>query len=522
MSSQRCRTALAATIMTGVLVGMGADAIANEVARGRVFEDLNNNGLFDEGEPGIAGVAVSNGRDVVLTDDEGRYELPVGDDTIVFVTKPRGFAVPLDENNLPQFYYIHKPEGSPDYYYPGVEPTGPLPESIDFALTRVEESNRFTVIAIADPQPRTYQELVYYEDRVLSELVGTDARFAIVLGDIMYDHLNLFDWYKGKVGAVGIPFYHVIGNHDLNFDAPDHRTAGETYQSHFGPENYSFQSGDVHFVAMNSIKWHGREQRGYHTALDEDQLEWLTNDLAHVDPDMAVVIAMHTPLYNLRSGRRMPGLDTVLELVRDRPAVLSINGHTHVVIRHTFTAEDGWEGEGHFEEVNAVTASGAWWSGPTDPFGIPISIQNDGTPPGYTLIDFDGPSFLVRYKAAGYPADHQMRIFAPNEYTTGEDPSRTLLANIYYAPKDSVVEYRLNGGEWRPMEYRRQHDPLARWIYDTPAKQGQPWLRAVEAWHMWEATVEDEMPRRRANRWEVRATLPDGQVLTGGRIFSPQ
>jgi hypothetical protein len=33
---------------------------------------------------------------------------------VVFVVKPSGWMTPVDENNLPQFSYVHKPAGSPD------------------------------------------------------------------------------------------------------------------------------------------------------------------------------------------------------------------------------------------------------------------------------------------------------------------------------------------------------------------------------------------------------------------------
>ena len=35
------------------------------------------------------------------------------DDAIVFVIKPRGWRTPLSAERLPQFYYIHAPEGTP-------------------------------------------------------------------------------------------------------------------------------------------------------------------------------------------------------------------------------------------------------------------------------------------------------------------------------------------------------------------------------------------------------------------------
>ena len=55
---------------------------------------------------------VSNGRDVTTTDSHGRYELPAFDNMTVFVTQPRGYQVPVDEDNVAQFFYHHLPEGS--------------------------------------------------------------------------------------------------------------------------------------------------------------------------------------------------------------------------------------------------------------------------------------------------------------------------------------------------------------------------------------------------------------------------
>ena len=44
--------------------------------------------------------------------------------TILFVIKPRGWRTPLTDDMLPQFYYIHKPHGSP----PG--PRSPSPRAL--------------------------------------------------------------------------------------------------------------------------------------------------------------------------------------------------------------------------------------------------------------------------------------------------------------------------------------------------------------------------------------------------------
>src|SRR5690606_20025686 len=71
---------------------------------GVVFEDGNGNGLRDDGEAGIAGVAVSNGRDVVRTDAEGRYALPMAPGQTIFVVKPAGWRAPDGADGLPAFW----------------------------------------------------------------------------------------------------------------------------------------------------------------------------------------------------------------------------------------------------------------------------------------------------------------------------------------------------------------------------------------------------------------------------------
>lgn len=36
-----------------------------------------------------------------------------GGAVIIFITKRRGFATPVNDAQIPRFYYIHQPDGSP-------------------------------------------------------------------------------------------------------------------------------------------------------------------------------------------------------------------------------------------------------------------------------------------------------------------------------------------------------------------------------------------------------------------------
>ncbi len=71
---------------------------------GIVFEDRDGSGKPGAANPGLAGVLVSNGREVAVTDADGRYSLPLPDEATIFVIKPAGFMPPLDPaTNLPRF-----------------------------------------------------------------------------------------------------------------------------------------------------------------------------------------------------------------------------------------------------------------------------------------------------------------------------------------------------------------------------------------------------------------------------------
>ncbi len=127
----------------------------------------------------MAGVLVSNGRDTARTDDEGRYTLPLEDEAVIFVIKPTGYALPVDAHSmLPRFYHIHQPNGSPaglNLRYRGIDPTGPLPASVDFPLRRIEEPSKFDVLLFTDPQPESPAEVEFIRDDVVDGLIGANV-----------------------------------------------------------------------------------------------------------------------------------------------------------------------------------------------------------------------------------------------------------------------------------------------------------------------------------------------------------
>lgn len=235
---------------------------------GTVFEDMNENGVQDEGEPGIEGVMVSDSLHVVMTDVGGTYELPTPTEEAsiagfsVFVTKPDGYEVPVNDANIPQFFYHHKPMGTPmsihgrPFRFGGLPPTGPLPLEINFPMIRTEPTTQFKIVVSGDPQAYSNNEIGYMRDSMIKELAAMDdLRAVIIEGDVMGDELSLYERLRKVISLANAPQYYVPGNHDYDFDSPDNLHSFDTYRREFGPLDYSFDIGQVHFIMMTDVSY---------------------------------------------------------------------------------------------------------------------------------------------------------------------------------------------------------------------------------------------------------------------------
>ena len=473
---------------------------------GVVFNDLNRNGIRDTGEPGIEGVKVSNGIDVVMTDKAGRYALEVDDDTIVFVIKPRDWMTATDKNHLPHFYYIHKPFGSPDqnFLFKGVEPTGPLPESIDFPLYRRTEPDRFDVIVFADPQPYSPTQLALMARDTVSELIGIDAAFGLSLGDLVGDDLNLMEPLNEILGLIGVPWYNIPGNHDQNYMSNEDIHANETFERIYGPSTYAFQYASVHFVLLDDVVWKGfsgyrnnglPEIFNYEGGLSTDQLTFLRNYVATVPKDELLVLGMHIPLVGYDDKNRVPQTDQVLDILGDHPYTLSLSGHTHTQ-RHWFLTQPNGEYHHHF---NTGTVSGSWYAGAFDEVGIPHTVMRDGTPNGYAIITFDGVDYTIRFKASRWPRDYQMNIYSPDSITPQQLADGVeVIVNVFAGSERSEVEMRMDGsGPWMPLERVAREDPFYRDLFDREAQNPPASLRNLPkpspSPHLWVRTLPGEL-----------------------------
>ena len=339
----------------GVALGAFPALGMGDTATGIVYLDRNANGVRDPGDPGLQGVLVSNGVEVVATDSAGRYRVPVGEDSVVFVIKPRGHRTAMNELNIPRNFYIHRPDGSPDaeFLFKGTPPTGPLPASIDFPLYESPEPERFSFLALGDPQAYSKEEMDWLARDTFAEIIDNDAwgaSLGISLGDLVGDDLDLFDHLNRVQALAGIPWFNVYGNHDMNFMSPNDVDADETYTRVYGPPTQAFRYGPAHFIMLDNVVWQGfdgLERNGsprkgnYRGGLRDDQLEFVANYLQHVPKDELVILLMHIPLDG-EGVHKVPGRGRLFEILSQHPHTMSLSGHTHFNEHWFFDSEDGY------------------------------------------------------------------------------------------------------------------------------------------------------------------------------------
>lgn len=486
---------------------------AQQIAKGYVYEDVNNNGKKDRREKGIANVLVSNGVDVVPTDKEGRYELTVNDEQNVFVIKPSGYQFPLDEYNLPKFFHLNRPNGSPELKYGGVNATGRLPKSVDFALKPAQESEKFTAFAFGDPQAYDLQEIQYFIDGIVKDVDNKQAVFGISLGDLVGDDLVLHEPYKKAIKQIGLPWYNVMGNHDMDYDAKIDEHSDDTYEANFGPNNFSFNYGKVHFIVLDNVLYPDpRDGKSYWGGFREDQLKFVENNLKFVPKDHLIVLAFHIPLVDNNSEWfKVEDRERLFDLLKEYPNTLSMSAHTHIQQQIFYDKSQGWKQEKPHHEYNVGTTSGDWYSGLINEQGVPNSTMRDGTPRGYALVHFDGNSYSVDYKVAGKPADYQMNIFAPKIANITNPKSRHFIyVNFFMGKKGDEVLYRINDGEWKKMNYANEVDPMYMTHYyewDTSSKaivERRP-SQAMLSTHLWKIRIPNNLPTGK-HKVEIKAT----------------
>lgn len=401
---------------------------------------------------GISGVAISDGYTCTVTNEAGEYYFDA--DSLartVSMTVPARYEIPLDSEGKPCFFrYI----GSGDF---------------NFVLQpRKTVSNKFTLIALADAHLVNDNSFRRIREESIPDIQKTIRRHSrqnpvigIGLGDQLSDVMDVVRDAKEcftsfKVKGRTMPFFYCIGNHDHdNAGGKSEYAVTNHFVRNFGPTDYSFDMGMVHFVVMDDIQYTGTQRDGvkisYTNGLNDNQLEWLRQDLSLVadKEKKAVVFCIHSPMFG-----RFTHKDEIRQLLGEFREAHVLSGHEHNINNVRY---------GNIWEHNIQSLGGAWWFS---------NLAPNGSPLGYVVMTFDGGSLSSEYnKATTEKENFQMRVYSGSDsydhntpysmlrgeakrdrvYSWPEELKGYFLVRVWDGMPDWEVKFVQNGVE-TPME----------------------------------------------------------------------
>ncbi len=299
------------------------------------------------GATGLAGVVVSNGHTVTLTEADGRFALdPAEGARFVWISVPSGFR-------------------SKDGWYRPLAEDG----AYEFTLVEVDDSGPLVFALLADihyaPDPDQFKDalidrrMAVHPDGVLDELVHelNDLRpdFVLLIGDVVADAQRpspdrVAEWMTivGDLlpARLDVPFYAGVGNHDV---VRDEAIGTRLFEQVFGPTYYSFDMKGVHCVVLNTNHLSGGKLV---YGIDATQLAWVRADLALVPEHIPILVFAHQPSWDWAATPENAALFDLLAKA-EITALLTGHWHTNATLRET-----------PFPEWTSGAVCGAWWEGP--------------------------------------------------------------------------------------------------------------------------------------------------------------
>ena len=415
-------------------------AFENEEDEFEIFyENVCGYVRYSDGSP-MAGVAVSDGFQITGTDENGYYELynVTRDTWYIYCSLPSDVKVPIDELGRPCFFkkYVANTKQY-DFTFEKL-PNGPEDE--------------FVILGLADPQPNSQSRVDRFKAQAVPEIKAYSQSldvpcYGVVLGDIVYSTSSKNDeWLMPEMRSAlsahktGVPMFAVMGNHDNCYFSeahplfPDERNSTynlkiqRPFEECFGPINYSFNRGNVHFICMRNTQWNTNTNPGLNytkNAWTDEQVEWLVHDLyfAYYSGIKTVVLCIHRPIFDngeLNDGTYRQDILGALNVLFEEAHVLSGHLHYRKCYDHKLNGLPNVYEQSWSSVAVVAYANGA-------------NINCDGAPTGYGVMTFrNGKMVKSIHKGYAYGMDdekYQIRLHRGNDITgaevSGTDSNKT-------------------------------------------------------------------------------------------------
>lgn len=411
---------------------IGLAGAASAVPAGSLFAEEDGylagtvKGQVTDGKRGISGAIVSDGYSVVAGDSSGKYNFVLHPDAdFMRIVVPSGYDIPHEKGISRCYKPLEK---------------GAKIQTVNFVLNKsTMDDTKHALIIWADPQIRrdidavTFAKVSAVDTANHIKTLGNVPVHGIAVGDLVHDRFDLFDEYAVGAEKTGVPFFQMVGNHDMNYTARSDKQSQDGFKSLFGPQYYSFNRGKIHYVVLDDVFYigQGRDFVGY---LPEEQMSWLEKDLKHVPTGSTVFINMHIPSNTGEKDRLKLTEDAKDNVLMNREHLYKIlKPYTvHFMTGHTHWNES-WERDNMIEH-NHGTVCGTWWS--------PQNLNLDGTPNGYGVYMIDGSDVTWHYKSVGFPKEYQMKVYPVGRCT---DKPLSVVANVWNFDTKWKVEWIEDG-----------------------------------------------------------------------------
>ena len=356
--------------------------------------------LDSEGNP-MEGILVSDGYTITKTDSQGLYSISAPRSaSFVWVSVPDGYMAPLKDSGIPDFFCRL---GSFE-----------MEQTCDFRLEKLDSSKPWVMLAIGDPQVKNEEQTGFFREEAISDikdLMTSDPSkqyFAVILGDLVYDRMGMYDSYVKSVSGLGIPLFHVIGNHDHDKNATDKvddpqlqdPASDDDYESFIGPTYYSFDMAGMHFIMLDNV-YMSKTGGTFEKKLTENQIEWLKKDLAEVPKDKRLVVCLHIATRQ-RMNKELGDMKELYSLLEGYQVEI-FSAHAHANFSDRIT-------DNIFERTLGGIC-GTFWS--------KNRANHDGAPCGYGVAVIDQSKSAhfsdYYYKSLGKERDYQLKIYSMNE-----------------------------------------------------------------------------------------------------------
>lgn len=453
----------------------------------------------------IADVVVSDGIEIALTDEKGRFWLATQrQNPHLFVTLPSNY---MPQEQKGQFTAFYKPIPQT------TDPNGCV--EINFTLTPVSNDN-FELIVITDTHltvPAVAQASMLFTTYCIPDInayisqvrASGHPAYLVNLGDLTAAHLRNYCTLEDAaemLKKVDCPIFNVTGNHELN-DGQDYLESDEgltteirRYQATMGPLYYSVNLGKAHLIVLNPCN---RIPDGAHIEyyISGQQLAWLRKDLALVkDKTAPLLLAIHHPVFsaNAYGVPSLPGATDLIGCFSEFTNIHILSGHLHKT--YTTVAGNGRITEHTYGCLGGTSGHWTTWRLSSLLAERHQAINTDGSPASYGTLTIEG-SRITDYCVKGVNLPHTKRFRAYDRNTIHLTAANYLPKNLaesvrgekfnaamgsYTAPSSEneilvkIWEYNhewdvkiLEGGKPLTVTEILDRDPLYLLCYDIPS-----------------------------------------------------